>query len=225
MIEIDAARDDGDRRRVVRQLRAGQELGLARRGQADDVVGPAKQARFESFEVAIHRPVERVGEGPVVALDLLVRPEAAHVEQQLHAEPAFQREPGAGGDVAAAVDDIEPLLAMEPERGALQRGGIERGREDRRALMVGEGGPADARGIALPAHPIAVLRHSLRLLAAKDGDPVAHSRKADEIGQHLGLPQGVGEAVVGNVEHSSRHAGPPLRAGTAMISTPSSRRA
>jgi len=164
------------------------------------MIGASKQPRFQPFEVAVDRSEEWVGEIPTVSLDLFVRPEAAHVEQQFHAEATLERKTGARCDVTPAVDDIEGFAALESKRGSPQGLSIEYRGQDRRRLVVGEGVPFDSCLRAELADLAAILIHPRRFLAAEDGDVVAALRQADQIGQDLRSTERVGQPVVGDVK-------------------------
>src|SRR5215217_4618766 len=67
--------------------------------------------------------------------------------------------------------------------------------------MIDEGMPVDTCGRAQLANSLAVPMHPLRFLAAQDRDFMPKFRQAEEIGQDLRPSEGVGQAIVGDVEH------------------------
>lgn len=110
-VQVDAARDDCDR-----QSRSSLRHEIVSRGfgQADGRVGFTEEVPLALLEVSEHRPVQRIAEVPRAAVDPLVGPQAAHVEQEADTVPALQPQADQGRDVAAAMDEVERALAMQP---------------------------------------------------------------------------------------------------------------
>ena len=79
--------------------------------------------------------------------------------------------------------------------------------------MIADRPPIDAPNLTQLANPLSVLIHPLRFLAAEDGDLVPTFGQAEKIRQHLGLPEGIGQPVISNVEDLAFFAGRFLQVG------------
>ena len=169
-------------------------------GEADDVIGLLKEVRFPGFEVTEDRTEQGMAEVPQAAVHPLVRPEAAHVEEEARAMPALHAEPGQRRDVAAAVQDVERTFVVQALCQSLHGSHVAQGGQDRRTLCVGQRISGDAGVVAVDSYRGQLRRASFRLLEADQRDVVAKPPQSDQIRQDLGGTQWIRHPVVGQIE-------------------------
>ena len=160
------------------------------------MIGGAQELRFLVLEEAVDGGVERLVDLPQPGLAALIRPEPAHVEQQLHAA-LLQRLADQGGRVAAAMDDIELVPGVKLKGDAPHRKQVFHCRKDRRALGVCLRLPVDPGCLAFFGHGRSLGRASLRFFEGNEADAVPLGRQRLQIGKDLARTQGVGQTVIG----------------------------
>src|SRR5690242_263370 len=149
------------------------------------MVGLAQEVGFAALEISEDRPKQRVRQLPDAAVDALVGPEAAHVEQEMSAVAALHSQADHRRQMGPAMDEVEALLAVQTLGELPHLPDVVHRRQHRRMLMIAERMPAYSGGFARGRDLGALVRSSLGLLEADQADLVPTLRKPEQIGQHL----------------------------------------